>query len=100
MASSGGTESWEPSARNANSSGAERFGGCRLRVRLGAETASACLDPPRGLVTLAFATPSCCVALPSQATRIDWQDICAPPSVPSGKESGCEGRSGNGAPTR
>ena len=84
MASSGGTESWEPSARNANSSGTERFGGWRLRVRLGAETAGACLDPPRGRVTLAFATPSDFVALPSQESRIDWQDICAPASAPSG----------------
>jgi len=79
---------------------AQRTGGYRLRVRLDAETASACLDPPRGLVTLAFATPSYFVALPSQVKRIDWQDICAPASAPSGKGSGCEGRAGSEAPRR
>jgi len=77
---------------------AQRTGGYRLRVRLDAETASACLDPPRGLVTLAFSTPSYFVALPRQVKRIDWQDICAPPSAPSGEGSGCEGRIGSGAP--
>ena len=79
---------------------AQRTGGYRLRVRLDAETASACLDPPRGLVTLAFATPSYFVALPRQVKRIDWQDICAPRSAPSGEGSGCEGRAGSGAPRR
>ena len=85
VANSGETESWEPSARNANSSGTEHFGRWRLRVRLGAATAGFCLDPPRGRVTLAFATPSDFVALPSLVKRIDWRDICAPASAPSGK---------------
>ena len=79
---------------------AQRTGGYRLRVRLDAETASACLDPPRGLVTLAFATPSYFVALPGRVKRVDWQDICAPASTPSGKGSGCGGRAGSGAPGR
>ena len=100
MASSGGAESWEPSARNADSSGTERFGDCRLRVCFGATAAGACLDPPQGRITLAFATPRCFVALPRQVKRVAWQDICAPPSAPSGEDSGCEGRPGGGAPRR
>ena len=79
---------------------AQRTGGYRLRVRVDAETASACLDPPRGLVTLAFATPSYFVALPRQVKRIDWQDICAPACAARGKGSGCEGRAGSAAPRR
>lgn len=76
---------------------AQRTGSYRLRVRLDAGTAGAGLDPPRGRVNPAFATPRRFVALPGQVKRIDWLDICAPVSAPSAKGSGSEG---SGAPGR
>ena len=62
---------------------AQPTGGYRLRVDFDGETASACLDPPRGPVTMAFATPTYFVALPRHVEHIDWQHICPPREDPS-----------------
>ena len=60
---------------------AQPTGGYRLRVRIDGRTAHACLDPPRGPATQAFATPAYFVALPRHVGRVAWQDACAPPGV-------------------
>ena len=77
---------------------AQRTGGYRLRIRLDGASAHACLAPPRGPVTQAFATPAYFVALPRHVERIDWEDICAPPdgSAESGRRRAEEpGEPGN-----
>ena len=55
---------------------AQPTGGYRLRIRIGGRTAHACLEPPRGPVSQAFARPAYFVALPRHVEHIDWQDEC------------------------
>jgi len=62
---------------------AQPVGGHRLHIEMGDELASACLAPPRGPASQAFARPAYLVALPRSVTHIDWRDECPSPGETS-----------------